>query len=169
MLAGCSEAPAEETEIKIEKIYDTGKFRVPVPEGWRVIPITDPFAEGRPVKTDCVFLRKGGESDWNAAEKPYIRIEQYSPDDPMEAGTVPELWRDVEEIQPMTFGDLVWYGYTGDDYHGRANIGRFAVLWTEPEGYQLIICFESGGDSISLEDRDLQAILAGILPSESGQ
>lgn len=116
------------------------------------------------MKTDCVFLRKGGESDWKVTEKPYIRIDCYG------AGEIdlqiPEedLQHDPEEVAPMELGTLIWSGYTADSYQGKANIGRFAVLWAEDEEqiYQAFVWFESGGESISLEDRDLQAILASV-------
>lgn len=167
-LTGCcrKDDPPEQTEPEIiGVIHDTGEFRLLVPEPWRVFPITDPFAEGRPVKTDCVFLRKGGESDWKVTEKPYIRIEYYGPDRQMEE-PIPDadLCRNVEELPPMQLGDLVWNGYTADDYQGRARIGRFAILWTEngDHKYQVFVWFESGGEFISLEDRDLQAILASV-------
>lgn len=161
LLTGCHE---ENQEPVTGEIYDTGQFQVLVPETWRVLPITDPFQEGRPVMTDCVFLRKGGESDWKVTEKPYIRIECYSEE--REQRQIPQeyLQHNAREVVPMELGRLTWQGYTADDYQGRVNLGRFAVLWAEDEQYiyQVYIWFESGGEKISLEDRDLQAILASV-------
>ena len=170
LLMGChkaEEAP-EEPEHIFGEVYNTGVFQVLVPENWHIIPITDPFTEGRPVMTNCVFLRKGGESDWKVTEKPYIRI------DCRDAGEIhtkipPEdLQHGAEEIAPMELGTLTWSGYTADDYQGRVNLGRFAVLWAEDteHSYQVYVWFKSGGEKISLEDPDVQAILAGVSASK---
>lgn len=171
LLMGChepGETPDETGQIPGE-IYDTGMFQVLVPESWHIIPITDPFAEGRPVKVDCVFLRKGGQSDWHFSEKPYIRIDCYGAEEQIETQISDEgLLHNVQELLPMEPGELVWGGYTADSYHGRARIGSFALLWAEDgeHKYQILVWFESGGESICLEDRDLQAILASVTYSE---
>ena len=171
LLTSCHETEETLTETGqiLGEIYDTGQFQVLVPEPWRVFPITDPFAEGRPVKTDCVFLRKGGQSDWHVFEKPYIRIECYRLDEQIDT-QIPEedLRHNAGPLPPMELGELIWTGYTADSYQGRARIGRFSVLWAEDEvyRYQVLVWFESGGESISLEDRDLQAILASVTHSE---
>ncbi len=160
--------PPEETPI-LGEIYDTGQFQILVPASWRVFPITDPLDPDRPVKTNCVFLRKGRESDWHIFEKPYIRMECYSKEEQIET-QIPEedLAHDPQTIAPMELGNLVWQGYCADSYQGRARVGRFAVLWAEDHvyRYQVLVWFESGGESVRLEDRDLQAILASLSPSD---
>ena len=171
LLAGCreSESPAVSGVEISGEIYSTGEFQAFVPEGWRTFPITDPFAEGQPVKTDCFFLNKGGESDWHVYEKPYIRLEHFGPDEPMDEPVPdPALERDMEEYLPMQFGDLIWNGYAADNYHGKARIGRFATLWAERDGheYLALVCFKSGGESVRLEDADVQAILASVAPTD---
>lgn len=173
MMAGCSESvpPAgADTEIPGD-LYSTGEFQTFVPEGWQVYPITDPFAEGRPVKTDCFFLNKGGERDGHVFEKPYIRLTYFGPDEQMTPPVPdPALDRNVQEYPSLHFGELAWNGYAADSYHGKAHIGRFAALWAEQDGhqYQALVWFQSGGESIRLEDADVQAILAGIAPADAG-
>ena len=80
----------------------------------------------------------------------------------------PALERDMEEYLPMQFGDLIWNGYAADNYHGKARIGRFATLWAERDGhkYLALVCFKSGGESVRLEDADVQAILASVAPTD---
>ena len=161
LLVGCYKQDTQKEPITGE-LYDSGQFQVLVPEPWHVLPITDPFVEGRPVKTDCVFLRKGGQSDWKVTEKPYIRIQCY------EQLPQEDLPADARELAPMELGDLVWNGYTADSYQGRAKIGKYALLWAA-DGvytYQVFVWFKSGGERICLEDRDLQAILASVTHSE---
>lgn len=169
LLVGCHQGDSLSQEEPVTgEMYDTGQFQILVPEPWKAIPIQDPFAEGRPVMTDCVFLRKGGESDWKVTEKPYIRIDCYGAGEIDTQIPEEDLKHDPEMIDPMELGDLVWRGYTADSYQGRACIGRFATLWAE-DGvytYQVFVWFESGGERISLEDRDLQAILAGVSASK---
>lgn len=160
-------AKAEEPEDATE-VYNAGQFLVTVPKLWRAIPIEDPFAEGRPVMTDCVFLRKGGESDWNESEKPYIRIDYYSPEEEMERQPADgDLQRNPEDISPMALGEYLWTGYTADDYQGRASTGRFAMLWAEKGGhkFQVYVWFSAGGDTITLADEGLQDILSGLVPA----
>ena len=169
LAAGCTAPglPDAVTEVTGE-IHDTGAFRVLVPDGWRVIPVEDPFSDGRPIKTDSVFLRKGGESDRKVAEKPYIRIE-CGPDLPVEQPPADDaLVRNAEQIAQLSCGEIVWSGYTADDYQGRVCTGRFALLGAEDgkQQYRVYVRFESGGDEISLDDRDVLAILASLESSD---
>lgn len=172
MLAGCHSPqpqPSQTEPVVIRQIYDTGQFRVPVPTPWQVFPIEDPFAQGRPVKTDCVFLRKGGQSDRKVFEKPYVRISYYGPEVTMEHPQADGVvLRDPHCITPMQCGPLLWSGYTADEYRGDVCVGRFASLWAEQDGhkYEVLVCFRSGGETIALEDADLQAILSGLAPSQ---
>ena len=163
MMGGCAKGDEPDT-LAVKEIYDVGEFKVTVPEGWKTIAITDPFTEGHPVKTDCVFLRKGGESDRNAFEKPYIRIE-YCKTEPKIPNQ--ELFSNIEPLEPFKLGDLTWNGYTADEYHGKAHIGRFADMWAECGEcfFHTFIWFESGGDSIKLSDPDVQMILASLSPA----
>ena len=163
MMGGCAKSDEPDT-FAVKEIYDVGEFKVTVPEGWQTIAITDSFTEGRPVKTDCVFLRKGGESDRNAFEKPYIRIEYCKTEFQI---SNQELFRNIEELEPFKLGDLTWNGYTADEYHGKAHIGRFADMWAECGEcfFHTFIWFESGGDSIKLSDPDVQMILASLSPA----
>ena len=122
------------------------------------------------MQTDCVFLRKGGESDRKVTEKPYMRINHYGPGRQMEDPYPdPAVWCNVEDISPMQTGDLVWNGCTADSKQGRASIGRFAILWTKDGEHQylIVICLKSGGASIKLADADLQAILTSLEPSNA--
>ena len=163
MMGGCNKSDAVDA-LAVKEIYDVGEFKVTVPEGWKTIAITDPFAEGRPVKTDCVFLRKGGESDRNAFEKPYIRIE-YCKAEPQIPNQ--ELFRSIEKLESFQLGELTWNGYTADEYHGKAHIGRFADIWAEcgNHSFKALVWFESGGGSIKLSDPDVQMILGSLSPA----
>lgn len=74
-----------------------------------------------------------------------------------------ELYEETADLEPITIGNYTWNGFTGE------SIGTpIAILWTGEEGagqIQLTICLENG-DKISLEDADVQAIIASITPSK---
>ena len=64
-----------------------------------------------------------------------------------------------QKAEPVTLGDYTWKGFTAKSLDT-----PIAILWTGEEGsdqIQVMICLENG-DKISLEDADVQAILASI-------
>ena len=75
------------------KAYDTGTFKVTVPDGWMVVEQMDMTAEADedgnyPTDPNYLGLIKGGESEWDAFSKPTVYIwiwedyemEQYADD-----------------------------------------------------------------------------------------
>lgn len=171
----CSDNPVNTGELTEEPtevegvFYDTGEFRALVPNGWMAFPISNVFAEeSGAVKTSCFYIIKDGTSDRDVSSKPYIRLEYCGPDTRM---TEPDdaLLTNVEEVTPMQLGEHSWSGFTGEDRfgsYGKKVIGRIACLWAE-EGeiqFEADIRLEFNGQKqkISLEDKDLQAILASV-------
>ena len=70
-----------------------------------------------------------------------------------------ELYEDAADLEPVTIGDYTWNGFTGTSLDT-----PIAVLWTGEQGSGQILvtlCLENG-DKISLEDADVQAIIASI-------
>lgn len=179
LLIGCEDnstsdnAEATNQEITGE-IYDTGKFRVLIPDGWTAFPIADVFADAPgTVNTSCVNIIKDGESDRDVHSKPYIRLTLYdSPE--MLPSSGKEFLTGVEDVGPMQLGDHIWSGYAGEDHFGGYNekvLGKLASLLSQ-EGE---VCFDatirlsysSRKQKITLEDRDVQAILASAELSDS--
>lgn len=73
----------------------------------------------------------------------------------------------------MDLGGHSWSGYVCEDCfggYGKPVIGRMAVLCAEADGtrYEAVIRLGFNGQEgkISLEDRDVQAILASVQSSE---
>ena len=157
------------------EIYDTGELRALVPDGWAAFPIPDVFAdEPDAVKTSCFYIIKGGVSDRDIHANPYIRLECLEPDAQI-ADPDPALDKNVEDVGPLNLGDHSWNGYVFEDCfggYGKPVIGKMAVLWTEAGStrYEAVIRLEFNGqkEKISLEDDDVQAILASVQSSNAG-
>lgn len=171
LLSGCGKEKQDVTKQDAVKpdvpgtMYDTGEFKALVPEGWAAFPITDAFSEDHAVDTSCFNIIKEGTSDLDLFSKPYVRLDYYGPDTMMMTPDS-EYYENVEDVKPMQLGAHSWSGFIGEDGYGKS-----AVLWTE-EGdiqYQAIIWLEVEGKTITLEDKDVQAILASVEPSDGSQ
>lgn len=155
------------------EIYDAGELRALVPDGWAAFPIPDVFAdEPDAVKTSCFHIIKDGTSERDIHVKPYIRLECLEPDAQI-AEPDPTLDKNAEDVGALVLGDHIWSGYVCEDCfggYGKPVIGKLAVLYTEDDGtlYEAVIRLEFNGqkEKISLEDRDVQAILASVQFSE---
>ena len=167
---------SQEPEAAESMFYDTGKLRALVPEGWAAFPVPDVFAdEPGKMKTSCFYIIKGGTSDSDVHSKPYVMLEYYGSDIPV---TEPDevLFANVEEVSSMQIGERIWNGYVGEDLsggYGNAVIGRMASLWTVENGVYLTATirleFDGQKDKISLEDKELQAILASVELSDDSK
>lgn len=144
------------------EVYSTGEFQALVPEGWAAFPIADVFSDDSAADTSCFNIIKGGTSDLDLFSKPYVRLDYYGPDTMMRKPSS-EYYENVQEVAPMQLGAHSWSGFIGEDGYGRS-----AILWVE-EGniqYQAIIWLEIGNEKITVEDEDVQAILASVQPSD---
>lgn len=178
-LIGCSGGEEEESSKKQEsssvqsqnskqeieiagEIFDAGNVQVLVPEGWKAFPVTDAFADDpKTMDPDVVSICKGGETDLDTLTKPSIRIDYYGPDREMMGG-LKDWYSNTEDLAPMQLGNYTWTGFTTTDY------GKMAVLCAEDgdHQYQATVYLEVEGKTISLEDQDVQAILASVRPSD---
>ena len=174
LLTGCDSGTTADkaTEIK-GNIYDTGEFQALIPEGWEAFPVPDVFSDtANAVKTSCFYIIKGGVSAADIHAKPYIRLEYLDPGMQL-ADPDPALYKNIENVPPLDLGDFSWIGYVCEDCfggYGKPVIGRMAVLWTETDSirYEAVIRLKFNGrkEKISLEDRDVLAILASVEHSQ---
>lgn len=158
---GCGERGGETVGGSIE-IYDAGKVSAPVPEGWMAIPVKDMWSDkGDVMDPSRLRICKGAKVEWDLFAHPYVEIIYY------DSGTdmlMPprEFYRDIIELEPITAGDRTWEGFTGV-----ADGQRLAILQTGERGadqLQVTVWLEANSGTISLEDADVQVILAGIQP-----
>lgn len=178
-LPGCAGKPSvepAETQIPVEIqntdgiqgiLSGTASFQVLVPPGWSALPVKDVFAEDPDaVKENCLFLIKGGETEQDLHSKLYVQIQYYGP-----GVTLPDpamdTYQNIQAIEPVTLGEYIWQGFIAEDLQGRAVLGKAALLWTDrTEGNFLVSCYlERGRECISLEDPEVQYILASLTPA----
>jgi len=142
--------------------YDTGSFKVPVPAGWKAFPQTDVFSDANSMDPNVINVVKGGQSDLDMLTKPMIRFDYYGPDRIMMGlPTLKDFYSDSTDAEPLQCGPYTWKGFTTEEY------SKMAIMAAEDGDYQYqaSIYLEVEGQTISLEDADVQAILAGVAPS----
>ena len=146
-------------------LYDTGSFSVFVPEGWTASAVPDIWAEEEgAIDPNSIRLIKGGSSDLDLFTHPYIQLDFHGEDSIL--WTPEKDWYDDgEDLEPTTLDGLTWKGFTA------TSLGApLAVLWTEGEviQYQANVFLSASQGEISLEDRDVRAILASVEPRDEG-
>lgn len=175
MLAGCGggdkpsassskpDSPAPDVPDVPGKIYSTGTVQALVPQGWAAFPQKDVLSdEPGAIDADVINICKGGQSEDDLLSKPFVRIDYYGPGEEMSGG-LKDWYSQTEDLAPLQCGPYTWEGFTTTDYD------LMAVLCAEDgeHQYQASVYLEVDGQSISLEDEDVQAILASVAPAGS--
>ena len=156
ILAGCSGGPAatDPADIKGET-FEGGNISALVPDGWmgfHGVDFFDEYEEG--YDPNVIQIYKG----WDQLSKPYVMMTYFSPDNPMYEPSK-DYYDEGADLEPITLGDYTWKGFTAKSLDT-----PIAMLWTGEYGegqIQLMICLENG-EKISLDDVDVQAIIASI-------
>ncbi|MBQ2697405.1 MAG: hypothetical protein IJF59_01915, partial [Clostridia bacterium] len=144
------------------EMFDAGRVKALVPEGWKGFPQKDPFSDQEgATDPDVINICKGATSDLDLLSKPFVRIDYYGPDTQM-GGGLKDWYSNTEDLAPLQCGGYTWEGFTTTDY------GLMAVLVTEDgdHQYQASVYLETDDGKISLADADVQAILASVAPSD---
>lgn len=160
ILAGCSGAPgATDSGDVAGETFDGGNISALVPDGWMGFHGADYFEEYEEgYDPNVIQIAKGAEGEGDLFFSPYVMINYYAPDNPM-MEPMKELYEDTADLEPAAIGDYTWNGFTGKSLDT-----PIAILWTGEQGSGQIlvtICLENG-DKISLDDADVQAIIASI-------
>lgn len=124
--------------------------------GFHGVDLFDEYEEG--YDPNVIQIYKGAKSEWDQFSTPYVMISYYGPDNPMFEPSK-DFYEEGADLEPVTLGDYTWKGFTAKSLDT-----PIAILWTGEEGsdqLQLTICLENGS-KISLEDADVQAIIASI-------
>ncbi|MBE6982474.1 MAG: hypothetical protein E7437_09180 [Ruminococcaceae bacterium] len=147
------------TEAAKAEPFDAGNVMVDVAAGWKAFAVADVFAEDNAMDPNKISVIKGGESDWDSLTKPNMNILYYPPETDLMTPSG-EWYDDSVDLAPMELGGRTWNGFTA------TSLGMpLAVLWTGESGgdqFQINICLELEGGSVSLEDADIQAMIASI-------
>ncbi len=165
-LAGCgnkgeysttSGSAAAPVEIKGE-IYETSMMSVLIPDGWMAFPKSDIFEEypDEPGNPSGLLIYKGAKEEWDQFTKPGLTINYYTPDTTLVI--LKDYYDDVKDLKDMTIGGRTWQGFTATSLDTPV-----AVVWTtEPDQIEVNCWLQTDEGSISVDDADVQAILASI-------
>ena len=163
LVAACGKKEAGSPEEVEGEVYDAGSVSALVPEGWKAFPVADFWSDDADAVDPTTFqIVKDGETEWDILTKPYVQIFYYGADTDML--TPDSSWYDdAEDLDSFTTGDYTWEGFTGKSFDV-----PITILWTEVGDiqYQINMCTETDDETISLEDADVQAILASIEATE---
>lgn len=172
MLAGCgSKEPAASPSASASSSqaavsgtpFDAGNVTVTAPDGWTAYAVADVFSDKEnATDPDQVQIGKGTQSDWDLLTHPYIQIIYYGPDSTMMT-PAKDFYDEAKDLEPITAGEYTWNGFTGKSFDY-----PIAVLWTEDgdHQYQANIWLKMEKGEISVNDADVQAILASVAPSK---
>ncbi len=164
LLVGCSGGGSGEAstpdEVKGE-VFETEKLSVLVPDGWMAFMGPDIFNEYDGESNPTVIqMGKGIEESLGLLQKPAIYI-YFNADTPAGDPEVSKpFYENVEDVESFDAAGFTWIGFTGE------SIGYpSAVLSSqanETDSFNVTMTLENGGDSISIDDADVQAILDSI-------
>lgn len=165
-LAGCGDkgegstasgSAAAPEEIKGET-YETSLISVLIPDGWMAFPKSDFFEEypDEPGDPSGLMIYKDAKDDWDQFTKPGLTIEYYTPD--ISLVVLKDYYNDVKDLEDMTIGGCKWQGFTATSMEKPV-----AVVWTTEPNQIMVTCWlQADEGSISVDDADVQAILASI-------
>lgn len=138
-------------------LYSSGTFTASVPEGWYAMAVYDMY--GNPISSR-LRLVKGDGDEMEYGDFPHIEVSYFSPDFYPEHDE-PNDYEDVIMMDALTFGDKTFTGFSG-----MKNRQKMIHLWCEAEKTQFTVTILVNGveDSVTLEDADVQAILADLKP-----
>ena len=153
---GSDAVPAEAAIVGEE--YDTGNFKVVVPNGWKHFPQHDMFSDDKnALNPNMLQIAKGAESELDVFSKPSITITYSGPDSDL--SLIKDVYDNVEDMEDVVTGDHTWKVFRGE------SSGYKIFMLFEDQGkiqYQAYIIYEAGNDKIDLNDADVQAILSSI-------
>jgi hypothetical protein len=149
MLAGCGGGG---------DTYSTELMSVVVPKGWKAFPY---FKQGESTPLpNIVAIHKGAKSEIEQFSTPSIRINFFANANQMHTPSK-NVYQDVVDLKPLKLGAYTWEGFTGKSMNKPV-----ALLWTKDgdKAISLDIFLEQYEKIITLEDKDVQAIIASITP-----
>ena len=139
--------------------YDTGEFIVQIPNGWYAIPCSDFWSEEEgAIDATALNICKGGSSDLDILSKPYIRIDYYDENTTMQKPEK-DWYENGVYLTSFTTGSHTWEGFSATTLNC-----PIVILWAEEgaDRYQIAIYTDQPDGKISIEDADVQEILASI-------
>ena len=152
-----------EPETVKGETYNAGSVSALVPNGWKAFGAVDQWAEKEgTMKPDYIQIGKGAKEDFDLFSKPSVNIQYYDESTDM---IVPDksFYEETKDVADIELGGRIWSGYTG-----KSMGAPLMLLWTGEAGgdqFQVVIWMDMGDGTISVEDADVQAIIASIAAS----
>lgn len=159
-----TETPATAGNSTAGEVYDTGNFKVLVPDGWTAFPQHDVFNDDpNAINPNMIQLGKGATSDMDLYSKPAITINYAGKSTSMMAPSR-DFYEDVADMADVTTGDHTWSAFSC------VSMGQKLYMLFEDQGkiqFQAAVTYETSGGNVSLDDADVQAILASIVSTNA--
>ncbi|MCQ2512191.1 MAG: hypothetical protein MJ092_02220 [Lachnospiraceae bacterium] len=147
---------------------DVGDFTVSVPSGWKSFESTDVFGEkdengNSPVKTDQIYLVKGGKSEFDVFSKPCVTVTYY-PNETVESQKTGLSWF-VDEMTDMDYtAQGIECAAVETKTESFLEEGTFDtayyIFMPLPEGGLFLANFS--GDELKLDDADVKTIMESL-------
>lgn len=154
---------SDEPETVKGEIYNAGILSALVPNGWKAFGVVDQWAEKEgAMKPDYFQIGKGAKEDYDLYSKPSVAIQYYDEGTDM---MVPDksFYEEAKDVADIELGGRTWSGFTGKSMNA-----PLMILWTGEAGgdqFQVVIWLDMGDGTISVDDADVQAIIASIAVS----
>lgn len=135
-------------------IFDSGKFRVTVPDGWMAFCGTDSGGKVTPKK---VHIYKGILLETDIFSHAGITVCFFGKEDYYLSPK--SFYDNISDIDPFPLGAYTWNGYTC------TSLGYpYTMLEAKEDGcvFQIMILMKNGEHQISLDDRDVRLILESL-------
>ena len=141
------------------EFYDTGNFKVLVPDGWKAFPQHDVFNDDpNAMNPNIIQIGKGAASDMDLYSKPAITINYAGKGTTMMAPSM-DFYDDVEDMPDVTTGSHKWSVFRC------VSMGQKLYMLFEDQGklqFRAAVTYETDGGSVSLDDTDVRAILDSV-------
>lgn len=140
------------------KTFDSGKFRVSVPEGWMAFLGTDSGGKSTPKK---VHIYKGIRFETEMFTHTGITVCFFGKEDYYLSPK--HFYDNISDIEPFKLGSYTWNGYTC------TSLGYpYTMLDTKDDRclFQVMILMKNGEHEISLDDTDVRCIIESLAVAE---
>lgn len=139
-------------------IFNSGRFRVTVPDGWIAFSGTDSGGKVTPKK---VHIYKGISLQTDIFTHAGITVCFFGKEDYYLSPR--HFYENIVDIEPLPLGPYTWNGYTC------TSLGYpYTMLNTEKDGYifQVMILMKNKEHEISLDDTDVRLIIGSLTLAE---
>ncbi|MBQ8249329.1 MAG: hypothetical protein IJY93_05535 [Clostridia bacterium] len=136
--------------------FESGSFRVSVPDGWMAFCGTDSDGKITPKK---VHIYKGIEKETDIFTHVGITVCFFGKEDYYLSPK--SFYDNIADIEPITLGAYTWNGYTC------TSLGYpYTMLDAKWDGcvFQVMILMKNREHEISLEDTDVRLIIESLVP-----